>query len=498
MLLWFAAIAAAQQPIRVETRLVEVNVIVHDKRGPVTDLKQSDFRLFDNSKEQKIALFRMSQATPAASANKPPLPPGVFTNRYEDRSDPPVTATVLLIDLLNTDMLDQNYAKKQVEELLAKLTVDEPIAIYLLGQRLSVVQDFTTDSQLLRKAAAGLQPQQSVLLSESNTPTPIMPGGSGATAEAIKQGFREARTNANLERGGVTVDAFEQIAQHLKRVPGRKNIVWVSGTFPYAPAKMTALNEADVAINPVDARGLIAIPINPRDPSHVGLPGAPSGLDAIEKIAMNTGGKAFYNTNDIQGAVQSALSDAQVTYTLAFYPQGVKYDGDFHTLRVTVDRSGLDVRSRAGYYDPADKPKVSIDPDIELRHAADSPLDASLIGLIAAVAREGSQFKVAVQIAFQDLMVANAAPDNKDSHWNGAADLAFVSQAADGHMLNLASKALTFDLTADWPQRAAILKSIGRWKTSMKLAIGLGALPRGCGAAGSSDSLWCDRSEEHP
>jgi len=183
ILLCFTVIAAAQQPIRVETRLVEVNVIVHDKRGPVTDLKQSDFKLFDNSKEQEIALFTMSQATPAAPANKPPLPPGIFTNRYENRSDHPVTATVLLIDLLNTDMLDQNYAKKQMEELLAKLTVDEPIAIYLLGQRLSVVQDFTTDFQLLRKAAAGLQPQQSVLLSASETPTPSMPGGSGAPSK---------------------------------------------------------------------------------------------------------------------------------------------------------------------------------------------------------------------------------------------------------------------------------------------------------------------------
>jgi len=134
---------------------------------------------------------------------------------------------------------------------------------------------------------------------------------------------------------------------------------------------------------------------------------------------------------------------------LGFYPQSVKYDGDFHTLRVTVDRSGLDVRSRAGYYDPADKPKMNIDPDIELRQASNSPLDASAIGLVAAITREGSQFKLAVQIAFRDLLVDNAAPENKDSHWKGAADLAFVSQAADSHTLNLASKALTFDLTAD-------------------------------------------------
>ena len=53
------AAAAAQEPIRVSTRLIEVNVVAHDSHGAVSGLKESDFKLFDNGKPQRIRPARL-------------------------------------------------------------------------------------------------------------------------------------------------------------------------------------------------------------------------------------------------------------------------------------------------------------------------------------------------------------------------------------------------------------------------------------------------------
>jgi hypothetical protein len=69
-----------QPTIRVTTRLVQVNVVVHDKKGePVADLKKEDFSIFDKGKEQKVAVFSMDSID-AAPKPWPALPPNRFSN----------------------------------------------------------------------------------------------------------------------------------------------------------------------------------------------------------------------------------------------------------------------------------------------------------------------------------------------------------------------------------------------------------------------------------
>src|SRR5438105_13885035 len=97
------AVLAAQQPpvIRVTTRVVEVNVIVRDSRGPVAGLTRDDFALFDKGKPQKITGFTV---TSLATTRKPaePMPANLYTNRPEARGETPANATVVLLDGLNT------------------------------------------------------------------------------------------------------------------------------------------------------------------------------------------------------------------------------------------------------------------------------------------------------------------------------------------------------------------------------------------------------------
>jgi VWFA-related protein len=110
---YLLALAAQSHIIRVDTRLVEVNVIVRDQNNhPVEGLTKSDFSLYDRSVQQKIALFSVSSSH---QQEKPraPLPPGIYTNRPPQHAEAPTTVAVVLLDAVNTRIQDQAYAKAQ-------------------------------------------------------------------------------------------------------------------------------------------------------------------------------------------------------------------------------------------------------------------------------------------------------------------------------------------------------------------------------------------------
>jgi VWFA-related protein len=350
---------------------------------------------------------------------------------------------VLLIDTLNTDPADQVYAQKQILQLFASLDIEAPIALYVLSDKLGVLQDFTMDLESLRRAMAEWRPAQSRVLFASQTPTPSMPDD--PTGVAIKRAYQEMRAAYNLQRANLTLDAFGLLARRLMRWPGRKNVVWVSGSFPSIflnenRERFRVLNQADIGIYPVDARGLVAIPTTPLYSIASG-PRPPPCLDTLSEVAETTGGRAFFNTNDLKGAVRKAIADAHITYTLGFYARNEKTNRVFHELNVKVDRPGVELRHRKEYYDDASASEDLISPAI-LRRTAEAPKDATAIGLTATIARDQDLLRVNVEIDFRDLALAR-----QDGHWKGAAELALVSQGIDGRTLDLASKSITFDMS---------------------------------------------------
>jgi VWFA-related protein len=429
MLFALAAVAVAQEPIRVTTRLIETSVIVRDHKGPVGDLTADSFKIFDNGKEQKIAVFRVSKADSSPASATPALPAGVFSNRISSVPARPARHTVLVVDTLNTDISDQPYVRKQILAMLASTEIQDPTAIYVLGQKSRLIQDFTLERDQLTKAMEAFRPEQSRKLNMANQPTPTMPGG-GPTAAMARQSFGQIRVFGNKDRAFASLDALEDLGKYLAHVPGKKSIIWISNAFPAGSLygetdRMQVLDRADVAIYGVDARGLSApMPHTP-----------PSYPDTLNWVAEETGGRAFYNRNDIGEAIHEAIEDGEVSYTLGFYAKREKPDGNFHTLKVKVDRPGIDVRHRAGYFDAETK----LDPN-----PAAVPEDASEVGLVAAIARAGANFHIAVQVNFKDLRL-----ESENGRWKGSAELEFASQSGDGRALDVASKKLTFDMTND-------------------------------------------------
>jgi VWFA-related protein len=394
--------------LRTATRLVQINVIVHNHRGePVEGLKKEKFTVLDQGIEQKIAAFSSISAAPRDAASVPTLPPNVFSNRGGAAAANPGSVTVILFDALNTAAQDQFYAREQVLKFLRQLQPQDHVAIYVLTTEILVLNEFTQDAttllQAIQKFGGYSSPQQNAGSPVATTPE------TDARVSRLRR-FLDASDYRlsdfdNVNRAELTTTAIEAIANHVARIPGRKSLIWVSASFPISigldsesplspdrdvrvfsaevERAARALNQANMAIYPVDARGLMADQhfsgmnssrFNPRSPTR-NLGADYGNIYTMNALADRTGGKASYNNNDIEGAVRRAIADGQYTYTLGFYPTHGKWDGKFHELKVRVNGKGLSVRHRKGYLALPDPPAGPQENQAALDAAIGSPVE---------------------------------------------------------------------------------------------------------------------------
>jgi VWFA-related protein len=211
-------------------------------------------------------------------------------------------------------------------------------------------------------------------------------------AESVKRFDKGVSVEDQDQRVRNTLDALRTIGRAVTGYPGRKSLVWFSAGFPFSLAvdesmdlefsksyrdqireAATILSDANVAVYPIDTHGLLSSGglADPSTPTKMGatiMDAAPStslvasgaakfNTEAMmDKIAADTGGKSFRNTNDLSGALQTAVKDSESYYVLGYYPERKKWDGKFHNIKVQLSGRQYKVRARAGYYavDPAD------------------------------------------------------------------------------------------------------------------------------------------------
>jgi VWFA-related protein len=476
-----AATAATQDPrttFGVTTRLVQVNVIVHDKDGqPVADLAAGDFRLYEDGKEQAIESFSV-ESTIAAVARESPASRGDFGNRLRGPAGGGVT--VILLDRLNTRFEDQTLARAQIVRFLGRLQPQDRVALYILeSDSVHVLHDFTTDSSALLRAVARQRGTTSREM-EAAELAPYETGEADIDAFVARE-FAEVSAAALAERVTSTTRALEAIAHHLAGVQGRKNLIWISSGFPLViedrgPRPVTdqvdratrAVNDANVAVYPVDARGLVgAFAGNPSALSSTSTRNTDQALrnvfttmsttrpniEALQTIAENTGGRAFYETNDITRALSRAVDDSRVTYVLGYSPSQGKWDGSFHKIEVTVRRPGVEVRHRKGYLA---LPAPRLDPtkrQAALLDAVRSGLEATGIGLTAHVEKGAAPGQLDVALRLDP---ASVALQKVGERWEGAFDLAIMQGLAGGSLFPSLETTVELRLTDDL--RARMLK----------------------------------------
>jgi VWFA-related protein len=462
--------------VRVNTRLVEVNVIVTDKHGkPLAGLTQNDFSVFDEGRPEQIRVFSSATNVPSASAA---LPPDVYTNRIEEKTHVPASVTVILLDALNTEAADQTFAQKQVLHVLDQLQPQEYVALYWLGNELRVLHEFTTDVATLRRVLDGLDSKASRELDNSeladpslNTTNPSTPLGQAFERQVFRLAFDQRVANQSVrDRVRHTVGALGAIANHLRTRAGRKNLIWVSSSFPInlgndsfdlnwtsdtgeqfggeVAQAAQALTDADIAVYPVDARGLLGTDnnapgddlgdefrVDPADTdTHLPVKDAPATLGTMQTLAERTGGKAFYGTNGIGSAIRRALDDARVTYTLGYYPADVKWDGRFHEIKVKVSAAGAEVRARKGYFAlPGSAGLQPRNVRLLISQLAQSELPATGIGLHVRTQPAGDEaLTVEVHLDLHEIRM-----QQKDGRWTGTVQSVFLQLDRSGKILQV-------------------------------------------------------------
>jgi VWFA-related protein len=453
LIAWTAIALGAQNPsdrntvLHASTRLVQVNVIVHDKNAPIANLTKDDFILTDRGRPRTIDVFSVeSTATPAKSAGPPPL--NTFSNRPAPGSAPP-NVVIVLLDGRNTRFEDQANAKRQLIKFLAGVDAKDRIAIYTLSNKLRVLCDFTDSPEELQKTLAKFRGSTgSDVITADPDPSNT---GDAIIDQFVDQSNLTFAKAAQSDSAGATAAAFAAIAGHVADLPGRKTLVWITGSLPFSLASAAKVfNRANLAVYPVDARGLVGMPRqltasapSPRRPQHTAGFG-PEGLQTMQELADLTGGRAFYNTNDLSGALRTALEDSSVTYTLGFYLDSESLDGRFHELKVQVSRRGLSVRYRKEYLASKELPATDQESKNNLLFALGNPLESSAIPLWAKVTRSGASFKVSWSIDVHSLQLAR-----QGGTANGAINVFFVQQDDTGKVLDTAEEAYDVHLNYD-------------------------------------------------
>jgi VWFA-related protein len=446
--LWaFAVLAVHAQPvIRSSVRLVEVNVVVRDSHGPVADLTRNDFTLREQGKVRTISTFSVESQSGTEKAADAGLE-NTFSNR---RKRVESNITVVLFDGLNTRFEDQAYAKQELVKFLRGVDPKERIAIYTLDRSLRVLCDFTNSPEEREKALASFRGATGAVLPTETesiaTAHQDLGAGDAAVNAFLEQSTAMITSAGNVNRARMTLAAFGAIAGHLANVSGRKTLVWVTGSLPISVAAAAgAFNHANVSVYPVDARGLVGMPrqllavaptvftkhpeMAPPAPNFT-----PEGLQTMQELADLTGGRAFYNKNDLSGALRIALEDGAVTYTLGFYPDSESMDGKFHDLKVEVARPGVSVRYRKGYVALKEQPVSEEQGRRNLAEAIESPIESASLPLAAKITRKQESLAISLSMDIHGL-----AWEEK-----GAVNVFFVQQDGTGSVIDSKAYDLRF------------------------------------------------------
>jgi VWFA-related protein len=391
-----------------QSQLVLVPVSVTRGGVPVTGLKKDQFKILENGKERKIAVFEevKSDIAPVQFTRTVDRQTKTFSNLQANQSAPK-RLVVIVIDLINTSFQDRVYGRQQLIKFLSK-NVDSGalVSLVALGRgRVQIIHDFTSRPEVLVAAldrANSKGEEASALNADLGVAeSQVFEGEVNQLTNFLENGqFSGSRFNTGGGGGGFrwltirqTLDGLNLIAQAYAGIPGRKALIWATGGFPFQidgstmllnPAQFgnpsyedlsdvidyyehtwQLMNQANFAMYPVDVRGLLV--------NNISASERVDGRNVVQEMqrralihqdtlatfgtfADMTGGRAFFNTNDLAGAFKEATADSASYYMLAYYldksaETAKKHRAnDWRKLKVKVNAPSTTVRARSGFF----------------------------------------------------------------------------------------------------------------------------------------------------
>jgi VWFA-related protein len=310
----------------------------------------------------------------------------------------PPPLTVVLLDNLNGNLFDPKL-REQIAgmadlrcgngKVIDPACAPAPIAVFLLGSRMELVQDVTTDRNVVRAALRsrfhdnGNEHPNTPAIPSQNSWLPPLPAWNRMTPKG----------NDLQRRAQATMDALRSLARHLAGMPGRKRLVWVSTSFPFylnpdprlredddalsyrrqVAAVTNALWRARVAVYPVrpGAEGIVV-------QADAELSATPA---ALAVFSTETGGKAWIDDEQLADCFQRVLREGLSSYEISYVP--AEFPGAPGLHRVNVRAQRADVRLASPHYYYSVRP-AKVGADLDFKQAAcDDEMTATAIGLTA-------------------------------------------------------------------------------------------------------------------
>ncbi len=403
------------------TQLVYVPVVVNDKHGQhVRGLSKDAFVIEQDGKPQSVAIFEEVGKTVSYERAKP-LAPDVIENFAVNDAQARKTI-ILILDTLNTPFMDQARTKRALINYVHRvMRPDQPLALMVLSRNgLHQIHSVTADPNILIDAVNGVQQHytraESLTDPDFGIPGPTVDAYSSTADQemaAMVQYLNDVEAHFyQREAARTTVEALEQLAGCFTGIPGRKSVIWATTGFPMMfndPNSINGLdadfldkydrawkrlNDANMAIYPIDLAGVqvtfptastrnaVPFSMQGRGGSMMGSrsPNAPrfdlraQQHDMLQSFADATGGKAFFNSNDIGDSLSKAADEADAYYLLGYYLHDEEKPG-WHKLKVHVNGPHGEIRARNGFFVGAQKVSSEKDRLAELITAVRAPAD---------------------------------------------------------------------------------------------------------------------------
>jgi len=402
--------------IRTETQVVLVDAVAVNKKGEfVRDLTQKDFRLWEDGKEQKIGAFSLESA-------------GVSPERSSKHY------IAMLFDTATAGQTSQVAMRQEATHFIDSFSSpDRYMAVINYGRDLQITQNFTADSDRLRKALSVVQ----------------------STAVSNAGLFRDGARNTNTSTLGMDVDtspyrnflaAVEGLANSLAVIRGRKALVVFSGGAPFTPeianfvkSAIAACNKANVAIYAVsgntggNADQLMVRTNNSRlsQADVRQLTQTNNDQNLLSTLAEGTGGILFSTTNDLAASLGKVAMEQDQYYLISYTPSVDSPENSCHALNLKVDRGDVELRSRKSYCTAKPVDPLSGKPagqELEAKAAAGAGNISASMQLPWFYARPG----IAEVKLVMDFLPSATKFQKEKGKLHGEFDLAGVATKADG------------------------------------------------------------------
>ncbi|MEN3332778.1 MAG: hypothetical protein V7641_2143 [Blastocatellia bacterium] len=477
------------QTVRLSTDLIQVRAVVTDKRGRVIDqLKQEDFLLLENDQPQRIEFFKVDriEAGPAAAlpSNQKNDKRAAPVNPAGLSTETPRRSIVLFVDTVHIDHVRLARVKEALQRFVDQQMSDEDLAaVVASGGGLGLLSQFTRDRQVLRAAINTLRPWAPRDRDSLLTPylaANVLQGDMDALilaweivqaeegrgkiqqtpdfyrnfklAQQARDSLRPLLNMILIEaahRRRAMLATLDGVVARLAELPGARMLLLFSEGFTQqGVGGGTDAGEMQPIISRAVRAGIVTYSFDAKalEPVMVGAEKAifimSDGLNtymnrannelrnAMQRLALDTGGELFINTNDFNGRLQKVLDENRVSYALAYYMEGDKDPKKLRRIKLQIkDHPEYTVRAEKGYR-PIDIEKAAastatLTPRQKLIQAMDAPLPVTALGISAAadyLEREGDDLQVVLQV-----YIDGDAPRYQESNGRYISDLEIVT-----------------------------------------------------------------------